>query len=74
MTKRLRIFLSSPGDAREVAALTIERLAQDYSVPVMTITSSSGSSALANIGKVLAAESVKPPVAGSIAAVVATAP
>lgn len=33
MSKRLRIFLSSPGDvrsAREVAALTIERLAQDY--------------------------------------------
>jgi len=33
MTKRLRIFLSSPGDVvaiREIAALTIERLAQDY--------------------------------------------
>ncbi len=33
MTRRLRIFLSSPGDvtaAREIAALTIERLAQDY--------------------------------------------
>jgi len=31
--KRLRIFLSSPGDVsatREIAALTIERLAQDY--------------------------------------------
>jgi hypothetical protein len=30
---RLRIFLSSPGDVvatREIAALTIERLAQDY--------------------------------------------
>jgi hypothetical protein len=33
VTKQLRIFLSSPGDvkaAREIAALTIERLAQDY--------------------------------------------
>ena len=33
MIKRLRIFLSSPGDViatREIAALTIERLAQDY--------------------------------------------
>ena len=33
MTQRLRIFVSSPGDvkaAREIAALTIERLAQDY--------------------------------------------
>ena len=33
MTRRLRIFLSSPGDVtatREIAALTIERLAQDY--------------------------------------------
>lgn len=33
MRKRLRIFLSSPGDVRavrEIAALTIERLAQDY--------------------------------------------
>jgi hypothetical protein len=33
LNKRLRIFLSSPGDvrsAREIAALTIERLAQDY--------------------------------------------
>jgi WD40 repeat protein/energy-coupling factor transporter ATP-binding protein EcfA2 len=33
VSKRLRIFLSSPGDvkaAREIAALTIERLAQDY--------------------------------------------
>ena len=33
MKQRLRIFVSSPGDvkaAREVAALTIERLAQDY--------------------------------------------
>jgi WD40 repeat protein/energy-coupling factor transporter ATP-binding protein EcfA2 len=33
VTQRLRIFVSSPGDvaaAREVAALTIERLAQDY--------------------------------------------
>jgi hypothetical protein len=31
--ERLRIFVSSPGDvtsAREIAALTIERLAQDY--------------------------------------------
>ena len=31
--RRLRIFLSSPGDViatREIAALTIERLAQDY--------------------------------------------
>jgi hypothetical protein len=31
--KHLRIFLSSPGDViatREIAALTIERLAQDY--------------------------------------------
>jgi len=31
--QRLRIFLSSPGDvasAREIAAQTIERLAQDY--------------------------------------------
>ena len=33
MTRRLRVFLSSPGDVsatREIAALTIERLAQDY--------------------------------------------
>jgi WD40 repeat protein/TPR repeat protein len=33
VTRRLRIFLSSPGDVtatREIAALTIERLAQDY--------------------------------------------
>ncbi len=33
MTRRFRIFVSSPGDvkaAREIAALTIERLAQDY--------------------------------------------
>ena len=33
MRQRLRIFVSSPGDvnaAREIAALTIERLAQDY--------------------------------------------
>ena len=33
MIKQLRIFLSSPGDViatREIAALTIERLAQDY--------------------------------------------
>ncbi len=33
MTRGLRIFVSSPGDvtaAREIAALTIERLAQDY--------------------------------------------
>ncbi len=33
MTPRLRIFVSSPGDvkaAREIAALTIERMAQDY--------------------------------------------
>lgn len=33
MRRRLRIFVSSPGDvkaAREIAALTIERLAQDY--------------------------------------------
>ncbi|MGO9933456.1 MAG: hypothetical protein ACLPV8_16825 [Steroidobacteraceae bacterium] len=33
MTQRLRIFVSSPGDvtaARQIAALTIERLAQDY--------------------------------------------
>ena len=33
MIRRLRIFLSSPGDViatREIAALTIERLAQDY--------------------------------------------
>ena len=33
MDDRLRIFISSPGDvrdAREIAALTIERLAQDY--------------------------------------------
>ena len=33
MKQRLRIFVSSPGDvtaAREIAALTIERLAQDY--------------------------------------------
>ncbi len=33
MSKRLRIFVSSPADvktAREIAALTIERLAQDY--------------------------------------------
>lgn len=33
MSQRLRIFVSSPGDvkaAREIAALTIERLAQDY--------------------------------------------
>ena len=33
MKERLRIFVSSPGDvtsAREIAALTIERLAQDY--------------------------------------------
>ena len=33
MTRRLRIFVSSPGDvkaAREIAALTIERLAQDF--------------------------------------------
>ena len=33
MRERLRIFVSSPGDvtaAREIAALTIERLAQDY--------------------------------------------
>ena len=33
MKSRLRIFVSSPGDvkaAREIAALTIERLAQDY--------------------------------------------
>ena len=33
MKPRLRIFVSSPGDvkaAREIAALTIERLAQDY--------------------------------------------
>jgi hypothetical protein len=33
VTRRLRIFLSSPNDvksAREIAALTIERLAQDY--------------------------------------------
>ncbi len=33
VSKHLRIFLSSPGDvgaAREIAALTIERLAQDY--------------------------------------------
>jgi hypothetical protein len=33
MSKRFRIFLSSPGDVtatREIAALTIERLAQDY--------------------------------------------
>ena len=33
MSRRLRIFLSSPGDvrsAREIAALTIERLTQDY--------------------------------------------
>jgi hypothetical protein len=33
MIRRLRIFLSSPGDVtatREIAALTIERLAHDY--------------------------------------------
>jgi WD40 repeat protein len=33
VTRRLRIFISSPGDvkaAREITALTIERLAQDY--------------------------------------------
>jgi hypothetical protein len=33
LTRRFRIFVSSPGDvkaAREIAALTIERLAQDY--------------------------------------------
>jgi WD40 repeat protein len=33
MRQRLRVFVSSPGDvkaAREIAALTIERLAQDY--------------------------------------------
>jgi tetratricopeptide (TPR) repeat protein len=33
VTRRLRIFVSSPGDvkaAREIAALTIERLAQDF--------------------------------------------
>ncbi len=33
MSQRLRIFISSPGDVRalrEIAALTIERLAQDY--------------------------------------------
>src|ERR1700761_7842251 len=33
MKQRLRIFVSSPGDvkaAREIAALTIERLAQEY--------------------------------------------
>ena len=33
VSKRVRIFLSSPGDvraAREIAALTVERLAQDY--------------------------------------------
>jgi WD40 repeat protein/class 3 adenylate cyclase len=33
VSRRVRIFLSSPGDvraAREIAALTIERLAQDY--------------------------------------------
>jgi WD40 repeat protein len=33
MSKQLRIFISSPGDvraAREIAALTIERLAQEY--------------------------------------------
>ena len=33
MRQRLRIFISSPGDvraAREIAALTIERLAQDH--------------------------------------------
>jgi tetratricopeptide (TPR) repeat protein len=33
VTRRFRIFVSSPGDvkaAREIAALTIERLAQDY--------------------------------------------
>ena len=33
MSKHLRIFISSPGDvraAREIAALTIERLAQEY--------------------------------------------
>ena len=33
MAQRLRIFVSSPSDvkaAREIAALTIERLAQDY--------------------------------------------
>jgi WD40 repeat protein len=33
MRERLRVFVSSPGDvkaAREIAALTIERLAQDY--------------------------------------------
>lgn len=34
MTQRLRVLVSSPGDvraAREIAALTIERIAQDYS-------------------------------------------
>jgi len=33
LMRRFRIFVSSPGDvkaAREIAALTIERLAQDY--------------------------------------------
>ena len=33
VTRRFRIFVSSPGDvkaAREITALTIERLAQDY--------------------------------------------
>jgi DNA-binding ferritin-like protein (Dps family) len=37
---RLRIFLSSPGDvafAREIAAQTIEKLAQDYGRHFQTI-------------------------------------
>ncbi len=40
MTRRLRIFLSSPGDlasAREIAAHTIEKLAQDYARHFQTI-------------------------------------
>src|ERR1022692_56962 len=40
MTRRLRIFLSSPGDlasAREIAAHTIEKLAQDYGRHFQTI-------------------------------------
>ena len=41
MIKRLRIFLSSPGDvtaAREIAALTIERLGLALAVVAVTVT------------------------------------